>query len=308
MTFPRDVYQILILFFVLFLGISTTHAHTYRSLDDDSTAAPASAAASPWSTDIVARILASQTGAQNWVEDGANTLNSTLGFDIKAEHTSSQWTQTHESRLVMGAIKQDSLDFRKATDEIRIRSSFRYKGDGFFKHVNPTLAADIRTQFAAGYNYKKNPFGDERKAPVKVSGFFAPATFTQSLGLTYTREEGFKYRLGVGAKQTVVGIERIRPLYNLPADQGTRFEMGVESRTQVDKELFENVRLKSSLGLFAAFNKPDLPDLLWENQVDMKINKWLGVNVEFKALYDRDISDVLQLKESFSLGVAYTLI
>ena len=235
-------------------------------------------------------------------------MNSTLRFDITLKHASSKWIQKHESRLAMGVVKQDTLSFRKASDEIRIRSSFRYQGDGFFKHINPTFATDFSTQFAAGFNYSKNPFDDDRPAPVKVSGFFAPATFAQTLGLTYAPGESFQHRFGVGAKQTVVSIERIRPLYNMEADQSTRFEMGFESRTEMDKEVFDNVRVKSSLGVFAAFNKPDLPDLLWENQVNMKINKWLGVNMEFKALYDRDITKNLQLRESFSLGVVYDLV
>ena len=263
---------------------------------------------SPWTMDIIARILASQTGTQNWVEDGRNAMNSTLRFDINVKQATETWEQVHESRFALGAVKLDTLSLRKADDEIRIRSTFRYQGDGFFKHLNPTIATDFSTQFAAGFNYNKNPFSDGRPAPVKVSGFFAPATFAQTLGLTYAPGESFRHRFGVGAKQTIVSIEHVRPLYNLPLDKSTRMEMGFESRTQIDKKVFENVHLKSSLGLFAAFNKPDLPDLLWENQVNMKVNKWLGVNMEFKALYDRDISQAVQLKESFSLGIVYDII
>ena len=287
---------------------ATVHGYTSDDDEEHEVIADDSVAVGSWATKVIARVLASQTGAQNWVEDGANTLNSTLQFDINAKRISSSWVQNHESRFAMGVVKQDTLDFRKASDEIRLKSSFRYKGGGFFENINPTIATDFSTQFAAGFNYKSNPFGDDREGPVKVSGFFAPATFTQSLGLTFTTKESFQHRVGFGAKQTIVSIERIRPLYNLEADQSTRFEMGFESRTQVNKEVFENVHVKSSLGLFAAFNKSDVPDMLWENQVNMKINKWLGVNMEFKALYDRDITRELQLRESFSLGVVYSIV
>ena len=262
----------------------------------------------PWTIDLIARLSASQTGSQNWAEGGANTLASTVAFESKVIHKSTNWTQTHETKLAVGLIKQDTLDFRKATDEIRIRSSFEYSGDGVFVHVKPTLASDIKTQFAAGYNYQKNPYDGQEELPAKVSDFFAPATFVQTAGFTYAREDHFKQRLGVGAKQTFVKDEAIRELYKMESDQSVRFELGLESRTHFDRELFENVRLKSSLGLFAAFNKPDLPDLLWENELDMKVNKWLGVRVEFKALYDRDVSDLMQLRESLSLGVSYDLI
>ena len=293
--------------FVVLCGLSATTSYaddeiTYTDEPKDSIRI------SPWTADVIARILASQTGVQNWVEEGRNTLNSTLRFDIKVKKSSVKWEQIHESRLAIGAVKLDTLSFRKADDEIRFRSTFRYQGDGFFKHVNPTIATDFSTQFAAGFNYNKNPLNDGRPAPVKVSGFFAPATFAQTIGLTYAPDESFRHRFGVGAKQTIVGIERVRPLYNLPMDKSTRMEMGFESRTQFDKKVFENVHVKSSLGLFAAFNNAELPDLLWENQVNMKVNKWMGVNMEFKALYDRDISSALQMKQSFSLGIVYDLV
>lgn len=223
-------------------------------------------------------------------------------------YTSDKWIHTYETKFALGALKQDTLDFRKATDEIRIKSSFEYTGDGMFEKVKPTIASDISTQFTAGYNYKKNPFEGQDEVPARVSHFFAPATFVQTLGFTYSKKEEFKQRLGIGAKQTVVGIEEIRQLHNMASDQSVRFELGVESRTNFDREIFENVRVKSSLGFFAAFNKPDLPDLLWENEVAMRVNKWLGVRMEFKALYDHDVTNELQLKEALSLGLTYDLI
>ncbi|MEM8487497.1 MAG: DUF3078 domain-containing protein [Bacteroidota bacterium] len=276
-------------------------------VEDDSTAQKA-AETGPWRIDLVGRLAAAQTGTQNWAEGGANTLTSTLALESKIIHTGARWTQTHESKLALGTLKQDTLAFRKATDEIRIRSSFEYKGEGVFQDMKPTIASDISTQFAAGFNYKKNPLEGQEQTPARVSHFFAPATFQQTLGFTYSKKENFKQRLGVGAKQTVVRIDEIRQLHNMDPDQSVRFEVGVESRTHIDQELFENVRLKSSLGFFAAFNKPDLPDLLWENEVAMRVNKFLGVRMEFKALYDRDVTNELQLKEALSLGLTYDLI
>src|SRR5690606_22316552 len=145
--------------------------------------------------------------------------------------------------------------------------------------------------------YDKNPFEDGREPPVLVSAFFAPAYVTQSIGLTYDPEAWISTRLGIGAKETIVTRRGLRPLYNLRPDQGVYVEMGLESRTEFDRELFENVRLQSVLSAFAAFNKPDLPDVMWENDIVMQVNKWLNVNVEVVTLYDRDIDTGVQLKE-----------
>ena len=100
----------------------------------------------------------------------------------------------------------------------------------------------------------------------------------------------------------------LRTLYGVNASQAVRFQLGVESQTEFDREIFRNVRYKSTLGLFAAFNQEELPDMLWENLVVMKVNSWLSADFEFVTLYDRDIRDALQLKEILSIGISVLII
>lgn len=261
-----------------------------------------------WEVDLTGNLAASQANYENWTEGGINTINAAAGLTGAATHRSASWEQTYDFRLAFGLVKQDTLDFRKADDVIDLRGALQYQGGGFFQTFNPTVALTVRTQFARGFNYDRNPFKDGRRPPVKVSDFFSPAVFTQSLGLSYDPAPWFKQRLGVGAKETVVDIRQLRPLYGLEVDQPVRYEIGLESRTEIDREVFEDVRLKSSLGLFAAFNQTELPDLIWENLIAMKVNAWLGVNLEFVTLYDRDLSRRLQLKEVLALTVSFVIL
>lgn len=261
-----------------------------------------------WESHLTAKLNAAQAGYSKWTEGGLNSLSATTSLDGKFERTSPNWRQTHESRLAFGVLKQDTLNVRKADDIIRLASQVSYRGNGLFKKFNPTAAATIRTQFAPGFAYDQNPFGDGRRPPVKVSDIGSPATFTQSLGFSYAASWGFKQRLGIASKETLVAIEYLRPIYGLRPSQGVRFQMGIESQTSVDKEIFRNVRYKSTLGLFAAFNQEELPDMLWENLVAMKVNSWLSADFEFVALYDRDIRDDIQIKEIFSIGISFLII
>lgn len=261
-----------------------------------------------WKTDLVGKLSASQAGYQNWQEGGVNSLAFTVGASGAANRTTGRWQQTYDGRLAFGLIKQDTLDFRKADDIIRLGAALKYIGDGFFRTFKPTVAVTARTQFASGFNYDKNPFEGEEDTPAKVSEFLSPGTFTQSLGLTYEPVEWFRQRLGVSAKETMVLTEKLRPLYGVDPDDPVRYELGLEAISELDKEIIENVRWQSRLGLFAAFNQADVPDLLWENLVIMDVNKYLSVNFEFVSLYDRDISDAVQLKEVLSLGVSVTLL
>ncbi len=261
-----------------------------------------------WKPLLVGKLAGSQAGFQNWAEGGVNTLAFSLGLDGRAERTRNGWMLKHEVRLSFGLVKQDTLDFRKAEDLIRLSTTFKHTGDGFLKRLQPTIALLARTQFAPGFNFDKNPFKDGRTPPVKVSDFLSPGTFTQSVGMTYLFKPYLSQRLGIGAKETVVMIEQLRTLYNVDLDKSMRLEMGIEAYTNFDKEIVTNVVLKSSLGIFAAFNKPESPDFIWESILNMKVNPWLNVNFEWTVFFDDDISNRAQLKEVLSIGFSYTFI
>ncbi len=261
-----------------------------------------------WQRSLVGTVNASQAAYSNWTQGGLNTIAGTAALDGKAERETPMWQQTHKARFAFGLVKQDTLAVRKADDVIRLETTLRYRGDGFFHRFQPTAAVSFRSQFTSGYDYGKNPFGDGRKPPVEVSDFFAPATFNQALGLTYQPSRSLKQRVGIGSKQTIVARPSLRPLYNMGRDRLARVEAGLEARTEVDVALMENVRYTSSLGLFAAFNKPETPDVTWDNEVVMKVNRWLTTNLQASLLFDRDQSPRPQIKEVFSIGLSFVLI
>lgn len=267
-----------------------------------------SAEVAEWDITALGKLNASQATYRAWTEGGISSLASTAQVSLDMKRQSNEWHQAYEMRSSFGVIKQDTLNVRKAEDLIRIKGQISYSGDGRFRVISPTVAFGIRTQFAPGFSYDKNPLNNGWPLPVKVSDFFSPATFTQSLGFSYRTSWGFDQRLGVAAKEMVVLIDYLRPLYGLTPDQAIRYQLGIESHTQLDYEVVRNVRYKSSIGLFAAFNQENLPDMLWENTIVMKVNSWLSTDIEVVMLYDRDISKSLQLKEVFSIGLSIVFI
>ena len=294
--------------FLMILSVVAVPSASAQEEEEEGDAPDSELPATPWNTNLIGRLSATQAAYSNWQEGGLNNLALTATVDGRARREEEAWIQEYKSRLVYGVVKQDTLSFRKADDVINLSASFQNKGKGFFKTFKPTVATTLRTQFAPGYNYDKNPFEGRTNTPVKVSAFFAPAVFTESIGLTYSPEEGITQRFGIAGKQTAVHIRRFRPLYGLDPEEWTRFELGVDSYTEFDREVFENVQVTSTLGLFAAFNKANVPDMLWESSVAMEVNTWLGVNLDFVALYDRDISRRIQFKEVFSLGISISMI
>jgi len=271
-----------------------------------------------WTYDASGRLNFSQAAYKDWEEGGGNnSLALTANLGGSAARRGERWIQAHELRFAFGLINQEGQELRKAEDQILWNSSVRYEGNDFFRVFNPTLAADLRTQFAKGFDYTSNPFEGEvqdssrlkLEPPVQTSAFFSPAFITQSVGLTYEPFTGFTMRLGAAAKQTVVAERDFRVLYGVDEDMPVRVEAGAEFASSFDRRLTDNIRYRSQLNVFFSFNQTeDLPDARWDNTVNLQINDWLSTDLQFTALFDRDISRAIQLRETISVGVSFTLI
>ena len=291
-TFYEQSYRIILCGLLAVILMVPTKVFAQDEAEVDSTA---------WQKSIVAILAGSQASYDNWAEGGINSVAFTASLNGDFSRTTQSWIQKHEMRLALGSLKQDSLDFRKADDLIQWSSTFQYQNDDNFAKWHPTGAFELRTQFANGFDYG----GAE---PVKVSAFFSPATLSQTLGFTYQPEDWFTWLIGFAAKETIVGIEELRESYGNAIDETVRFEAGLNTKGTFDKDIFENVHLKSSLGIFTAFNQFDEPDIRWENLVTMQVNSWLTVNFEFVTFYDLDISDEVQLKQVLSTGISVGLL
>lgn len=261
-----------------------------------------------WNIDLAGKLAGSQAAYRNWQEGGLNTLALTSTLDGRLEYETDRWVQAYDMRWSFGIIQQDTLAVRKAEDLIRMGGALRYKGNGFFRIFNPTIALGLRTQFAAGFNYDEDPFGEERPLPVKTSDLFSPATLTQSLGLTFDRGSWFSQRLSAASKETVVLIDRLRPLYDVDPTRNVLYEIGVESVTAVDREVFRNVQIQSTLSLFKAVVEPEPVDVIWETLITMRVNSWLNVGFEWVNIYDANRSEAVQIKEALSVGISFEII
>ena len=270
-------------------------------------------AADGWRSSLVTQLSASQAAFSNWQEGGISAFTLSLSGDGDFDRVVGGVLVTQEARAAFGLLKQDTLEARKAEDLLRYLLTADVQTGGVFR---PTASLGLRTQFAPGYDYSPDPadYPDSLAVPavgrLKVSDVFAPAQLTQSAGIAYVPGGGFEARLGLGLKETVVGIQRLRPVYGNDVDQLVRVQAGVDAGAKLIREIAPNVLLKSRLGVFQAFNEigNTAPDIVFENTLAMKVNDFLNVNLDTATIYDRDISDTLQLKEVLSIGIAYVFI
>ncbi len=259
----------------------------------------------PWTINLDGLLTGTRSNFSNWQGGGVNSLGYSAGLKGEAIRQTEAWKHTHNLRMEFGQMKQEELETRKSIDIIQYGYVLQSLGSSAF---TPTAALEFRTQFAPGFNYKKNPFDDGRDPPVEVSDFMAPAYFTQSLGFSYDPEKWYKTRLGIGGKETFVTTVELGQLYGLDPGKKARFELGIESITEIRVEIAENITLESRLGLFAAFNKPEMPDARWENFLTMKVNSWLNFNAEITALYDEDVSTRMQYRQLTAIGISINIL
>ena len=300
----------------LLVGGRAVSAQTDAASADPSTPA---ADTSSWQYETTVGLNFSQAAYENWEEGaGNNSLALSTGVRAKAAKQGAHWIQLHEAQLDFGLIDQADQELRKAEDLIQLNTSLRYDGNGFFNIFNPTIAGNLRTQFAKGFDYTENPFdgqvpdGDPRTGPgtpVQTSEFLSPAFITESLGLTYEPFRDITFRLGIASKQTVVLDRAFRVLYGVDPDENALVEGGAELAASVDRRLAENVRYRSQFNAFYAVNQTENPpDARWQNTITLTVNDWLSTDLEFVALYNNDITNAIQLKETISVGVSFALL
>ncbi len=298
-----------------FLGIRPAHAQD-DSADTDTTGA--------WTTDLSGKLSGSQASYRNWQEGGINSLAFTSSVDGIAERRGERWIQKHTARLAFGILRQDfdqddQSEIRKADDLIRLESTLRYQGTGFFRIFNPTIAGNLRTQFASGFAFpgQDNPYPEDSALGGEipdgetrlVSEFFSPAFLTESIGLTYEPADWVSMRLAAASKQTVVMDEGLRVLYDVNAGQSARVEAGAEYALDVDRAITEDIRYTSNFNAFFSFNQTeDPPDILWGNVLKLGVNDYISTELEVTLLYDKNVDDGIQLKQVLSVGVSFNIL
>ncbi|MBN2355115.1 DUF3078 domain-containing protein [candidate division KSB1 bacterium] len=252
-----------------------------------------------WNHDGLSRLNLTQTAFDNWAQGGENNFSWRVDVNIKCIYEKENVNLANAAGLSFGKIKVSSQESRKTVDEIRFQSVFTRK---ISKYLNPYIAVIAETQLAKGYDYSK-------PAKEPISDIIDPAYFTQSMGIGYAPKPVFKTRFGAALKETITDK------YNKYADdpktariEKNKFEVGVESVTNVQKKVNSLVSTSSEMRLFSDLKGYRKVDVRWDNLLTMQIAKFINVNFNFKVYYDRDVDVKRQITQSLAIGLSYDFI
>ncbi|MDQ3394261.1 MAG: DUF3078 domain-containing protein [Bacteroidota bacterium] len=262
-----------------------------------------------WVTEGNLNFNISQVRLNNWVGGGQNSISLGSLFSYNANYKKGVNSWRNSIEAAYGLIRQgDAVIFRKTDDYMTLRSTFGRKVSDNFR---VTSIYEFRTQFTKGYNHTE--LGREDL----ISDFMAPGFMQISLGMSYSKKDFYEVILSpFTGKFTFVLNDSLSSVgaFGVVPGEKVRLEGGPSIRGTIQKDIFENIRLRSNLNLFSNYKKVQNIDVNWELFLIMKVNKYITSNISTHIIYDDDIRipqedgrelPEVQFKNVINIGFAF---
>jgi hypothetical protein len=255
-----------------------------------------------WNNRMVGTLNFTQASFDNWAAGGENSWSALFNLTGSFINKQEKGTWKNIYKLEYGQSKVGDAESKKTADEIFAESEY---SRNLTKVWSLYAALNGRTQVGSGYDFSVDP-------KVEISRFFNPAYFRESFGLKYTPSTIFDTRAGLGLKQTVTSKEIFALHYTDKTDtdelEKLRNEVGLESVSNLNYKIKENVVFSSNLDIFSNLKSYDQIDVRWDNLISVEIIKYITVSFNFQLYYDKDLSLKRQLKQYLAAGLTYTLL
>jgi hypothetical protein len=252
-----------------------------------------------WKTAGFFGLNASQTALSNWQGGGQNNVAINTLLNAQAEYKKGKHTWLSKIDAQYGIIKPGDVKlFRKNVDQLFALS--KYNLDAWGKYWFYVAQADFRTQFAPA-----NVYVNDTIVGNASSDFCSPAYIQLAIGLDYKPVNYFSATFApLAGKITIVNRQYLADAGAFGVEKAVldtagrvttpgkkiRYEFGGRVILKFKKDIFKNVNLDSYLDLFSNYaNNPQNIDVIFNNLLTLKINKYFTANVMSQMLYDNDI-------------------
>jgi len=243
--------------------------------------------------------------SDNWSGGGVNSIAVGLLFNYKTDYTKGDKNYVSEVILQYGKLKNRDQMQRKTNDRIFWDNKVSLK---LSKSWNFFGSLNFESQFDLGYSYGKNADGSENRK--LISRFMSPGYLTESVGFEYKPNKFYWLRIGTGtARQTFVLDKDIYrnndKNFGVPHGDNFRNELAFQLVSNFEKDIMENVNLKSRYSMFANYEQLGTIDNRLDITLTAKVNKVFNVSVTGIGIYDDDASSRIQASQTLALGLLY---
>ncbi len=284
-----------------------------------------------WTKGGMMSINFTQSSFTNWAAGGENAVSASGMLNLFSNYKKGNLRWDNNIDLGYGLLQSGTSKFRKNEDKIDFTSKAgRY---AFYKHWYYSALVNFKSQFDNGYNLPDDS--------TVVSHFLAPGYVIGSIGLDYkSSDNSFNVFISpVTSKTTIVNNQRLADAgaYGVQAAKydtvfgiyqkvefgnKVRSEFGGYLKFTYKKEILKNVIYGTKLELFSNYmDRPQNIDVMWENMLNMKINKFISASISTNLIYDHDIpvpvkrtengtttegvGPRLQFKQVLAIGLSY---
>ncbi len=255
-----------------------------------------------WTHAMIAELHLAEVSYTHWTQGGTNALSYIANVNGRSvdNQTKTNWATSY--KLDFGQAKLNGEDLRKTDDEIHLESILTYK---MGVHINPYASASLLTQFAPGYQYSDTA----GVAPTEVSNFFDPAYITEAAGMGWTISKALQTRLGLALREIVTNHFPQYASEPLETEvKKVRIQGGLESESEAEVPIDDNVLFRAKVDLFSPFNTMDRIVVHGEGSIIAKVSKVFSAELSALVIDEPDVSPYLQIKQGLSLGISYAIL
>ncbi len=250
-----------------------------------------------WNPYMVSAVLLTQSSYKDWAKGGENSLAWTLNHDGLFVYRRNRFFMLIEFKTAFGQSKLGGQQIRKTEDRLQLETTLRFQVK---KYLTPFVSNLIQTQFAPGYRYGNNPAtGTEIRE--QISNFWDPAYVYQSLGLITLPAKGVSIRLGVAVREIFT-----RKFHNYSGGNWAQIDSGLELVYDFNRKVAQNTLVKSNFRLYSTFKDFQEVNVVWDNQLILKINKLFSANAKALLIYDPEVVKTMQIQEILGIGINYS--
>ena len=240
-----------------------------------------------------------QSSFSNWASGGENTVagNININYDCNYKKKNVNW----DTRIITGygLSHISEKGYRKTDDRFEVNSLFGFKTSKYWFF---SFIANFRTQYAKGYDYKKDP-------KVLVSEFLSPAYLTYGPGMLWKKSDDINLNIAPAtARYTFVNDFFTKDAGRFGVDQGetVSFSLGFNLSGYYKFVLMENIEMENILSIYTDYlaNVGNL-DIDYQTNIRFKVNKHIKMQLTFQAIVDDNTASKIQFRQLFGLGVNY---
>ncbi len=264
-----------------------------------------------WSQGGIIGINFSNVGLKNWAGGGSDMISLSWLTSFIKNYKLENLFWDNSLDLGYGVVKQGNEGVRKSDDKIILTSKFGYNAS---ESLYYTALLDFRTQFDAGYDYNKT---DTNKKYLFISNFMSPAYLSLGLGINYKPDVFWQFFISpVSNRITFVLDDELskQGAYGVESGEKILSQLGATANILFQRDIFENVNLKSRLNLFAPYKSITTLVVNSETVVNMKVNDYINASFGLDLIYDEKVNinrddgtkgPDTQIRHVIAIGFAY---